>query len=63
VRVSLNAYAYSQAGNNGVSFGLNNILLLKKGQPLGGSKPSAADDFGIGKSAAPAAAAAESSDW
>ena len=62
-RVSLNAYAYSQAGNNGVSFGLNNILLLKKGQPLGGSKPSAADDFGIGKSAAPAAAAAESSDW
>jgi len=37
--------------------------LLKKGQPLGGSKPSAADDFGIGKSAAPAAAAAESSDW
>ena len=63
VRVSLNAYAYSQAGNSGVSFGLNNILLLKKGQPLGSSKPSAADDFGIGKSAAPAAAAAESSDW
>jgi hypothetical protein len=50
VRVSLNAYAYSQAGNNGVSYGLNNILLLKKGQPLGGAKPSAADDFGIGKS-------------
>ncbi len=63
VRVSLNAYAYSQAGNNGVSFGLNNILLLKKGQPLGGAKPSAADDFGIGKSAAPVAAEAESSDW
>ena len=62
VRVSLNAYAYSQAGNSGVSFGLNNILLVRKGQPLGGSKPSAADDFGIGKSAAPAAAA-ESSDW
>jgi hypothetical protein len=62
VRVSLNAYAYSQAGNNGVSYGLNNILLLKKGQPLGGAKPSAADDFGIGKSAAPVAAA-ESSDW
>lgn len=62
VRVSLNAYAYSQAGNNGVSFGLNNILLVKKGQPLGGAKPSAADDFGIGKSAGPAAEA-ESSDW
>jgi len=63
VRVSLNAYAYSQAGNNGVSFGLNNILLLKKGQPLGGAKPSAADDFGVGKSAAPVAAEADSSDW
>lgn len=63
VRVSLNAYAYSQAGNNGVSFGLNNILLVKKGQPLGGAKPSAADDFGIGKSVAPASTEAESSDW
>ena len=63
VRVSLNAYAYSQAGNNGVSFGLNNILLVKKGQPLGGAKPSAADDFGIGKSTAPATTEAESSDW
>jgi len=63
VRVSLNAYAYSQAGNNGVSFGLNNILLVKKGQPLGGAKPRAADDFGIGKSAAPATTEAESSDW
>jgi hypothetical protein len=38
-------------------------LLLKKGQPLGGAKPSAADDFGIGKSAAPVAAESESSDW
>ena len=63
VRVSLNAYAYSQAGNNGVSFGLNNILLVKKGQPLGGAKPSAADDFGIGNSAEPATTEAESSDW
>lgn len=49
VRVSLNAYAYSQAGNNGVSFGLNNILLARKGQSLGGAKPTAADDFGIVK--------------
>lgn len=59
VRVSLNAYAYSQAGNNGVSFGLNNILLVKKGQPLGGAKPSAADDFGISRGAAAPAAAVE----
>ena len=62
IRVSLNAYAYSQAGNNGVSFGLNNILLVRKGEPLGGSKPSAAADFGIAKGAAPAAAVADS-DW
>jgi hypothetical protein len=54
-RVSLNAYAYSQAGNNGVSFGLNNVMLVAKGEPLGGARPSAAADFGISKSAAPAA--------
>jgi hypothetical protein len=54
-RVSLNAYAYSQAGNNGVSFGLNNVMLVSKGEPLGGARPSAAADFGISKSAAPVA--------
>lgn len=64
VRVSLNAYAYSQAGNNGVSFGLNNILLVRKGEPLGGSKPSAAADFGIVRGQAPAAAVeAGGDDW
>lgn len=61
IRVSLNAYAYSQAGNNGVSFGLNNILLVRKGEPLGGAKPSAAADFGISRGAATAATA--ESDW
>ncbi len=61
IRVSLNAYAYSQAGNNGVSFGLNNILVVRKGAPLGGAKPSAAADFGIARGAAPAATA--DSDW
>lgn len=64
VRVSLNAYAYSQAGNNGVSFGLNNILLVRKGEPLGGAKPSAASDFGIVRGQAPAAAVeAGGDDW
>lgn len=64
VRVSLNAYAYSQAGNNGVSFGLNNILLVRKGEPLGGAKPTAAADFGIVRgAAAPAAVGAGSDDW
>lgn len=55
-RVSLNAYAYDQAGNKGVSFGLNNIMLVAKGEPLGGARPSAAADFGVSKSAAHVAA-------
>jgi len=38
----------------GVSFGLNNIMLLAKGEPLGGARPSAAPDSGISKSAGPA---------
>jgi hypothetical protein len=65
IRVSLNAYAYSQAGNNGVSFGLNNILLVRKGEALGGAKPSAASDFGISRgAAAPSAATADvGDDW
>ena len=62
-RVSLNAYAYDQAGNKGVSFGLNNIMLLAKGDSLGGAKPSAASDFGISSSKAPAAEATSDSDW
>lgn len=48
-RVSVTAYAYSQAGNNGVAFWLNNIQMLSKGEALG-SKSSALDDFGIAKS-------------
>lgn len=65
IRVSLNAYAYSQAGNNGVSFGLNNILLVRKGDPLGGAKPSAASDFGITKTGASLVSivADANSDW
>lgn len=65
IRVSLNAYAYSQAGNNGVSFGLNNILLVRKGEALGGAKPTAAADFGItrGAAQAPAATADVGDDW
>ena len=44
VRVSLNAYAYDQKGNKGVSLGLNNVQLVSKGEPLDGST-SAEDDF------------------
>ena len=63
-RVSLNAFAYDQAGNRGVSFGLNNVQLLEKGTSLGGVRRSAFDDFGVASSstAAPAASAAEDDD-
>ena len=61
VRVSLNAFAYDQAGNRGVSFGLNNVQLLSKGESLGG-RSSAADDFGVAASTATPAAAAVADD-
>jgi len=63
-RVSLNAYAYDQAGNKGVSYGLNNIMLLAKGDSLGGAKPSAASDFGVvAGNSAPTAAESVDNDW
>jgi hypothetical protein len=43
-RVSLNAYAYDNK-RKGVSFGLNNVQVLRKGDPLGGHS-AATDDFG-----------------
>jgi hypothetical protein len=43
-RVSMNAFGYEQKGNRGVSFGLNNIQVIGKGQPLGG-RGRAEDDF------------------
>lgn len=43
-RISINAFAYEAAGNKGVSFGLNNVQLLKHDQPLGGRK-RANDEF------------------
>lgn len=52
-KISVTAYAYSQAGNNGVAFWFNHAQLIQKGEPLG-SKSSAADDFGIAKPTASA---------
>jgi hypothetical protein len=43
-RVSINAYGYDVSGNRGVSFGLGNVQLLAKGEPLGGAT-RAEDDF------------------
>lgn len=52
-RVSVTAFGYDQKVNKGVSFWLNNIQFLEKGEPLSG-RSNAADDFGtpIAKTAA-----------
>lgn len=44
VRATINAYPFSNNGNDGVAIGLNNILKVADGEPLAG-KPSAIDDF------------------
>lgn len=43
-RVSMNAFAYSNSGNKGISFGLNNVQFLDDGPALGG-RTRAEDDF------------------
>lgn len=43
-RVAINAFPYSNSGNKGVSFGLNNVQFIEDGEPLGGrTRPE--DDF------------------
>ncbi|WP_239255390.1 DUF2815 family protein [Listeria ilorinensis] len=42
--VSLNFYAYNTAGNRGISAGLNNVMVLGRGDYLGG-RASAESDF------------------
>jgi hypothetical protein len=44
-RVSINAFAYNSNGKQGVSFGLRHVQMLRDGEPLGGSRSSAEDDF------------------
>ncbi len=43
-RASINLYAYNANGNRGIACGLNNLQLLRAGEPLGG-KASAESDF------------------
>lgn len=43
-RVSINAFPFSAQGNKGVSFGLNNVMVLGKGDRLAGGA-SAEEDF------------------
>lgn len=44
-RASITAYAYDAKGNKGVAFYLNHLMLVKHGEPLGGAKTKAEDDF------------------
>lgn len=45
-RVSCDFYPYAVPARQGVGCGLGNVQKISDGEPLGGSKPSAADDFG-----------------
>ncbi len=44
VRVAVSAYAYDKAGNKGVAFGMDAVMVVKDGEPLG-SRVSAAEAF------------------
>ncbi|SHJ11779.1 DUF2815 family protein [Propionispora hippei] len=44
-RISVTFYGYNSNGNRGIAAGLGNIQKLKDGEPLGGGRPKAADDF------------------
>ena len=43
-RASVNFYAFNSNGNKGIACGLNNLQLIRPGEPLGG-KASAESDF------------------
>lgn len=44
-RVSINFYAYNQAGNRGIAAGLGNVQKIADGEALGGAASRAEDEF------------------
>lgn len=44
-RASINFYAFNTSGNKGIACGLNNLQKRKDGEPLGGGRSKAEDDF------------------
>ena len=46
IHADINCYAYDRAGKRGTSFGLNNVQLVSKGEPLG-TQRSAASAFSV----------------
>lgn len=59
-RATIIAYGYSQKGNNGIAFGLQNFQFVRDGDPLGG-RSNPAEDFGPVESEAGSAKAAKAS--
>lgn len=51
-RAEVRPYAYDNKGNKGVSFGLQNVQLLRDGEPLAGSRKPASKAFTAVASAA-----------
>ena len=45
-RITVNMYPYSVSGSQGISASLQNVQVLRDGPRLGGSRASAASDFG-----------------
>ncbi len=45
LKANINAFAYDNKGNKGISFGLNHIQKVKDGESLGGGRGRAADAF------------------
>jgi len=43
--VSVNFFSYSSNGNKGIGIGLNNVAKVSDGEPLGGGRTTAANDF------------------
>ena len=46
VRVTIQFYCYNVSGSKGVAASLGNIQFVEDGEPLGGARFTAADDFG-----------------
>lgn len=44
-RVSISFYAFNTNGNKGIACGLGNVQKLRDGEPLGGGRLDAADEF------------------
>jgi hypothetical protein len=44
-RISVNFYAFNTNGSKGVACGLNHVQKIEDGDPLGGSRSKAEDDF------------------